>query len=60
MVPDFRQSGMRNALPFLIRDAKSCIDCEPHKVCPILAMNASIHLTHSFACSAFSMDFLPP
>ena len=24
-------SGMRNVLPFLIRDAKSCIDCEPHK-----------------------------
>ena len=23
-------SGMRNVLPFLIRDANSCIDCEPH------------------------------
>ena len=23
--------GVRNVLPFLIRDAKSCIDCEPHK-----------------------------
>ena len=47
--------GMRNVLPFLIRDAKSCIDCEPHKGWPRFAMNASIHLTHSFACSAFSM-----
>ena len=48
-------SGMRNVLPFLIRDAKSCIDCEPHKGWPRLAMNASIHLSHSFSCSAFSM-----
>ena len=23
--------GIWNVLPFLIRDAKSCIDCEPHK-----------------------------
>ena len=53
-------SGMRNVLPFLIRDAKSCIDCEPHKGWPRFAINASIHLTHSFACSAFSVDFLPP
>ena len=52
-------SGMRNVLPFLIRDTKSCIDCEPHKGCPRFAMNASIHLTHSLACKAFSMDFLP-
>ena len=37
-------SGMRNVLPFLIRDAKSCIDCEPHKGCSRFAMNASIHL----------------
>ena len=22
--------GMRNGLPFLIRDAKPCIDCQPH------------------------------
>ena len=50
-------SGMRNVLPFLIRDANSCIDCEceSHKGCPRFAMNASIHLTHSFAFSAFSM-----
>ena len=48
-------SGMRNVLPFLIRDAKSCIDCEPHKGCSRFAMNGSIHLSHSFACSAFSM-----
>ena len=46
--------GMRNVLPFL-RDANSCIDCEPHKGWPRFAMNASIHLTHSFASSAFSM-----
>ena len=46
---------LRIVLPFLIRDAKSCIDCEPHKGCSRFAMNASIHLTHSFACSAFSM-----
>ena len=26
-------SRMRNVLPFLIRDAKSCIDCESHKGC---------------------------
>ena len=37
-------SGIRNVLPFLIRDAKSCIDCEPHKGCPRFAMKASIHL----------------
>ena len=29
--------GMRNVLPFLIRDAKSCIDCEPHKGWPRFA-----------------------
>ena len=23
--------GIRNLLPFLIRGAKSCIDCQPHK-----------------------------
>ena len=43
-------------LPFLIRDANSCIDCQPHKGCPRFAMNASIHLTHSFAFSVFSME----
>ena len=48
-------SGMMNVLPFLIRDVKSSIDCEPHKGCSKFAMNASIHLKHSFACSAFSM-----
>ena len=26
-----KASGMSNVLPFLIRDAKSCIDCELHK-----------------------------
>ena len=40
-------------LRFLIRDANSCIDCQPHKRCPRYAINASIHLTHSFAFSAF-------
>ena len=40
---------------FLIPDANSCIDCESHKGWPRFAMNASIHLAHSFACSAFSM-----
>ena len=49
-------SGMRNFLPFLIRDANSCIDCQPHKRCPRFAMNTSIHLTHSFAFSSFSME----
>ena len=49
-------SGMRNVLPFLIRDVNSCIDCEPHKGCPRFAMNAFIHLTHSFAFSAFCME----
>ena len=48
-------SGMRKVLPFLITDAKSSINCEPHKGCPRFAINASIHLTHSFAFSAFSM-----
>ena len=46
--------GMRKVLPFLIY-AKSSINCEPHKGCPRFAINASIHLTHSFAFSAFSM-----
>ena len=49
-------TGMRNVLPFLIRDAKSCIDCEPHKGCPRFAINTSNHLTHSFVFSAFSME----
>ena len=53
-------SLMRKGRTFLIPDANSCIDCEPHKGWPRFAMNASIHLTHSFAYSAFSMDFLPP
>ena len=35
--------GIWNVLPILIRDAKSCIDCEPHKGWPIFAMNGSIH-----------------
>ena len=48
-------SLMRKGRTFLIPDANSCIDCEPHKGWPRFAMNASIHLTHSFACSAFSM-----
>ena len=48
-------SGMRNVLPFLIRDAKSCIDCEPHKGWSRFAMNASIHLTSLICSSAFSM-----
>ena len=48
---------MRNFLPFLIiSDAKSCIDCQPHKGCSRFAMNASIHLTHSFSFSAFFME----
>ena len=38
------------------RDANSCIDCQPHKGCSRFAMNASIHLTHSFAFSAFLME----
>ena len=49
-------SLMRKGRTFLIPDANSCIDCEPHKGCPRFAMNASIHLTHSFAFSAFSME----
>ena len=49
-------SGMRNNLPFLIRDAYSCIECEPHKGCPRFATNASIHLTQLFAFSAFSVE----
>ena len=49
-------SGIRNFLSFLIRDANSCNDCEPHKGCPRFAMNVSIHLTHSFAFSAFFME----
>ena len=52
--------GMGNVLPFLIRDAKSCIDCQPHKGCSRFAMNASIHLTHSFAFSAFFMEISFP
>ena len=46
-------SLMRKAA-FLIPDANSCIDCEPHKGWPRFVMNASIHLSHSFVCSAFS------
>ena len=39
--------GMRNVLPFLIRDAKSCIDCQPHKGWPRFAMNGIfIEYTH--------------
>ena len=49
-------SLMKEGRTFLIPDANSCIDCEPHKGCPRFAMNASIHLTHSFAFSAFSME----
>ena len=41
---------------FLIPDANSCINCLPHKGCPWFAMNASIHLTHSFAFSAICME----
>ena len=48
-------SLMRKGRTFLIPDANFCIDCEPHKGWPRFAMNASIHLKHSFACSAFSM-----
>ena len=48
-------SLMRKGRKFLIPDANSCIDWEPHKGCPRFAMNASIHLTHSFAFSAFFM-----
>ena len=47
---------MRKGRKFLIPDANSCIDWEPHKGCPRFAMNASIHLTHSFAFSAFFME----
>ena len=43
-------------LAYLILDANSCIDCEPHKGCPRFAMNDSIHHTHSFAFSAFFME----
>ena len=35
--------GIWNILPYLIRDAKSCIDCEPHKEWPRFAMNDSTH-----------------
>ena len=49
-------SLMRKGRKFLIPNANSCIDWEPHKWCPRFAMNASIHLTHSFAFSAFSME----
>ena len=49
-------SLMRKGRNVLIPDANSCIDCEPHKECPRFAMNASIHLTHSFAFSAFYME----
>ena len=49
-------SLMRTGRTFLIPDANSCIDCKPNKVCPRFAMNASIHLTHSFAFSAFFME----
>ena len=49
-------SGMRNVLPFIVTDANSCVDRQPHKGCPRFAMNASIHQTHSFAFSAFSME----
>ena len=47
-----------NFLPFLIRDANPCIDCQPHKGCvPDLQwMHVSIHLTHSFA--KFSAFFI--
>ena len=50
------KTGMRNFLPFLFRDANSCIDCQPHKGCPRFAMNASIHFTHSFEFRAFFME----
>ena len=43
----------RKGRTFLIPDANPCIDWEPHKGWPRFAMNASIHLTHSFAFSAF-------
>ena len=51
-------SLMRKGRTFLIPDANSCIDCEAQKGWPRFAMNASrpIHLSHSFACSAFSMS----
>ena len=49
-------SLMMKGRTFLIPDANSCIDCEPHKGCPRFAINASIHLTHSFALSAFTME----
>ena len=42
-------SLMRKGRTFLIPDANSCIDREPHKGWPRFAMNASIHLTH-FIC----------
>ena len=32
------------------------LTASPIKGCPRFAMNASIHLTHSFAFSAFSME----
>ena len=40
-------SLMRKGRTFLIPDANSCIDCEPHKGWPRFAMNASIHLSHT-------------
>ena len=39
-------SGMRNVLPFLITDAKSSIDCEPHKGCPRFATIA-LFISHT-------------
>ena len=53
----FSDGLMRKGRKFLIPDDNSCIDCEPHiKGCPGFAMNASTHLTHSFAFSAFFME----
>ena len=48
--------SLRKGRKFLIPGANSCSDWEPHKGCPRFAMNASIHLTHSFAFSALSME----
>ena len=53
-------SGMTNVWPFLIRYAKSYIDCQPHEGCSRFGMIASIHLSHSFAtCSIVSMTISP-
>ena len=47
---------MRTCLPFLIRDANSCIDCQPHKGCPRVEIMPLFILHTQFAISAFFME----